>query len=91
MDEPSPTRPGFDVHSPDGRVGVVEQVRPGELVVRSGLFARTVVSVPRWGVVAVDAERSRVVVDPLVWGFARATASGEPGPRPDGRAARIRA
>jgi hypothetical protein len=58
---------GFQVDSPDGRVGVVEYVgraRPGAvvLVVRTGLFKRKPLSIPIDDVIEVVPARRRVVV-----------------------------
>jgi hypothetical protein len=60
---------GFRVDGPDGRIGVLRDLAPAEasatcqrLIVRTGLFLVTAVSVPVTDVVSVDAARRRILV-----------------------------
>ena len=62
---------GFQVFSPDGRLGVVERIlyedpdtdaAPAAIVVRTGLFARDSVLLDAAEVCAVDLRRRRVAV-----------------------------
>lgn len=61
---------GFRVDTPDGRMGVVEEVLEGAdpgrvaaLVVATGLFIPRSVLVPRESIVAVEPRRKRIVLD----------------------------